>query len=134
MFSSYKGLLTCFICDCNVGPKEFTALFYSLQHWRVSKKFQIIIDIKNTFLFYFILFLFLFKFKFVFLTTTLLQTPPDIFERFDRYRSGRIDSTELREALLSLGFAVLSPVVCWHVIITIELPEALLSVVVYVFF
>ncbi|XP_023879941.1 calcium-binding protein CBP [Quercus suber] len=39
-----------------------------------------------------------------------LQSWRDIFERFDRDRSGRIDSTELREALLSLGFAV-SPVV-----------------------
>ncbi|KAH7511816.1 hypothetical protein FEM48_Zijuj12G0022600 [Ziziphus jujuba var. spinosa] len=51
-----------------IGPKEFTALFYSLQSWRA------------------------------------------IFERFDRDRSGRIDANELREALLSLGFAV-SPVV-----------------------
>lgn len=34
----------------------------------------------------------------------------DIFERFDRDRSGKIDSSELREALQSLGFAV-SPVV-----------------------
>ncbi|KAE8098736.1 hypothetical protein FH972_016777 [Carpinus fangiana] len=51
-----------------IGPKEFTALFYSLQSWR------------------------------------------DIFERFDRDRSGKIDSSELREALLSLGFAV-SPTV-----------------------
>lgn len=33
-----------------------------------------------------------------------------IFERFDRDHSGKIDSAELREALLSLGFAV-SPVV-----------------------
>ena len=33
-----------------------------------------------------------------------------IFERFDRDRSGKIDANELREALLSLGFAV-SPVV-----------------------
>lgn len=33
-----------------------------------------------------------------------------IFERFDSDRSGKIDSNELREALLSLGFAV-SPVV-----------------------
>lgn len=33
-----------------------------------------------------------------------------IFERFDRDRSGKIDTNELREALLSLGFAV-SPVV-----------------------
>ncbi|KAL4607747.1 hypothetical protein ACB092_09G197900 [Castanea dentata] len=39
-----------------------------------------------------------------------LQSWRDIFERFDRDRSGRIDSNELREALLSLGFAV-SPVV-----------------------
>ncbi|KAK6945253.1 EF-hand domain [Dillenia turbinata] len=51
-----------------IGPKEFTAVFYSLQSWRA------------------------------------------IFERFDRDRSGRIDSSELREALLSLGFSV-SPVV-----------------------
>ncbi|PQQ07088.1 putative calcium-binding protein CML49 [Prunus yedoensis var. nudiflora] len=50
------------------GPKEFTAVFYSLQSWR------------------------------------------GIFERFDRDRSGHIDSTELRDALLSLGFAV-SPTV-----------------------
>ena len=33
-----------------------------------------------------------------------------IFERFDRDRSGKIDTLELREALLSLGFAV-SPAV-----------------------
>lgn len=51
-----------------IGPKEFTAVFYSLQTWR------------------------------------------SIFERFDRDHSGKIDSAELREALLSLGFAV-SPVV-----------------------
>ncbi|KAH0972146.1 hypothetical protein GBA52_024302 [Prunus armeniaca] len=49
-------------------PKEFTAVFYSLQSWR------------------------------------------GIFERFDRDRSGHIDATELRDALLSLGFAV-SPTV-----------------------
>ncbi|KAL1815184.1 hypothetical protein DCAR_0519416 [Daucus carota subsp. sativus] len=47
-----------------IGPKEFTAVFYSLQNWRA------------------------------------------IFERFDRDRSGKIDASELREALLSLGFAV----------------------------
>jgi calcium-binding protein CML len=51
-----------------IGPKEFTALFYSLQSWR------------------------------------------SIFERFDRDRSGKIETNELIEALLSLGFAV-SPVV-----------------------
>lgn len=34
----------------------------------------------------------------------------DIFERFDRDRSGKIDSNELRDALLSLGFSV-SPAV-----------------------
>ncbi|KAK4757370.1 hypothetical protein SAY87_018671 [Trapa incisa] len=51
-----------------IGPKEFTAVFYSLQNWRA------------------------------------------IFERFDRDRSGKIDTNELREALLSLGFVV-SPVV-----------------------
>ncbi|KAK3014651.1 hypothetical protein RJ639_008719 [Escallonia herrerae] len=51
-----------------IGPKEFTAVFYSLQNWR------------------------------------------SIFEKFDRDRSGKIDYNELREALLSLGFAV-SPVV-----------------------
>ena len=39
-----------------------------------------------------------------------LQLLQDIFERFDRDRSGKIDSSELREALLSLGFAV-SPTV-----------------------
>jgi calcium-binding protein CML len=47
-----------------IGPKEFTALYFSLQNWR------------------------------------------SIFERFDRDRSGKIDSGELREALLSLGFGV----------------------------
>ncbi|KAJ9184840.1 hypothetical protein P3X46_004527 [Hevea brasiliensis] len=52
----------------NIGLKEFTSVFYSLQNWK------------------------------------------DIFERFDRDRSGRIDSNELREALCSIGFAV-SPVV-----------------------
>ncbi|KAA8518113.1 hypothetical protein F0562_015587 [Nyssa sinensis] len=51
-----------------IGPKEFTAVFYSLQNWRA------------------------------------------IFERFDRDRSGKIDTLELRDALMSLGFAV-SPVV-----------------------
>ncbi|KAI5682810.1 hypothetical protein M9H77_04038 [Catharanthus roseus] len=39
-----------------------------------------------------------------------LQNWRAIFERFDKDRSGRIDITELRDALLSLGFAV-SPVV-----------------------
>ncbi|XVE61092.1 hypothetical protein DITRI_Ditri06bG0012400 [Diplodiscus trichospermus] len=39
-----------------------------------------------------------------------LQNWRAIFERFDRDRSGKIDANELREALLSLGFAV-SPVV-----------------------
>ncbi|KAJ9184841.1 hypothetical protein P3X46_004528 [Hevea brasiliensis] len=39
-----------------------------------------------------------------------LQNWRAIFERFDRDRSGKIDSNELREALYSLGFAV-SPVV-----------------------
>ncbi|GAB2295565.1 hypothetical protein Dimus_029726 [Dionaea muscipula] len=35
-----------------------------------------------------------------------LQNWRAIFERFDRDRSGKIDTSELREALLSLGFAV----------------------------
>ncbi|CAI9782813.1 unnamed protein product [Fraxinus pennsylvanica] len=39
-----------------------------------------------------------------------LQNWRAIFERFDRDRSGKIDSAELREALLSLGFSV-SPTV-----------------------
>ncbi|KAL4180915.1 hypothetical protein AMTRI_Chr12g234760 [Amborella trichopoda] len=39
-----------------------------------------------------------------------LQSWRGIFERFDRDRSGKIDAYELREALLSLGFAV-SPAV-----------------------
>jgi len=39
-----------------------------------------------------------------------LQNWRSIFERFDRDRSGKIDTLELREALLSLGFAV-SPAV-----------------------
>jgi calcium-binding protein CML len=39
-----------------------------------------------------------------------LKLLQDIFERFDRDRSGKIDSNELRDALLSLGFSV-SPVV-----------------------
>ncbi|KAJ0243948.1 calcium-binding protein CML50 [Hirschfeldia incana] len=51
-----------------IGPKEFTALFYSLQNWR------------------------------------------SIFERSDKDRSGRIDVSELRDALLSLGFSV-SPMI-----------------------
>ncbi|GFY96188.1 calcium-binding EF-hand family protein [Actinidia rufa] len=51
-----------------IGPKEFIAVFYSLQSWR------------------------------------------GIFERFDRDRSSKIDSGELREALMSLGFSV-SPTV-----------------------
>jgi len=33
-----------------------------------------------------------------------------IFERFDKDRSGRIDTNELRDALMSLGFSV-SPVI-----------------------
>lgn len=44
------------------------------------------------------------------MSAALLQLLQDIFERFDRDRSGKIDSSELREALLSLGFAV-SPTV-----------------------
>ncbi|CAJ1967639.1 unnamed protein product [Sphenostylis stenocarpa] len=39
-----------------------------------------------------------------------LQNWRSIFERFDKDRSGKIDSFELRDALLSLGYAV-SPVV-----------------------
>ncbi|GAB2221634.1 hypothetical protein Droror1_Dr00012819 [Drosera rotundifolia] len=39
-----------------------------------------------------------------------LQNWRSIFERFDRDRSGKIDPSELREALLSLGYAV-SPTV-----------------------
>ncbi|KAK7345017.1 hypothetical protein VNO77_15369 [Canavalia gladiata] len=39
-----------------------------------------------------------------------LQNWRSIFERFDKDRSGKIDSTELRDALLSLGYAV-SPMV-----------------------
>lgn len=39
-----------------------------------------------------------------------MTTDQGIFERFDRDRSGHIDATELRDALLSLGFAV-SPTV-----------------------
>ncbi|KAF5750247.1 putative calcium-binding CML50 -like protein [Tripterygium wilfordii] len=39
-----------------------------------------------------------------------LQTWRSTFDRFDRDRSGKIDANELREALLSMGFAV-SPVV-----------------------
>ncbi|KAL8493927.1 hypothetical protein ACS0TY_024906 [Phlomoides rotata] len=39
-----------------------------------------------------------------------LQSWRSIFERFDRDRSGKIDTNELRESLLSLGFSV-SPVV-----------------------
>ncbi|GAA0140564.1 hypothetical protein LIER_01884 [Lithospermum erythrorhizon] len=35
-----------------------------------------------------------------------LQNWRSIFERFDRDRSGKIDASELREALLSLGFSV----------------------------
>ncbi|KAJ1384178.1 EF-Hand 1, calcium-binding site [Sesbania bispinosa] len=39
-----------------------------------------------------------------------LQNWRSIFERFDKDRSGKIDSSELRDALLSLGYAV-SPMV-----------------------
>lgn len=39
-----------------------------------------------------------------------LQSWRGIFEKFDRDRSGKIDTNELREALMSLGFAV-SPVI-----------------------
>ncbi|KAK8966995.1 putative calcium-binding protein CML50 [Platanthera guangdongensis] len=35
-----------------------------------------------------------------------LQSWRTIFERFDRDRSGKIDASELREALMSMGFAV----------------------------
>ncbi|KAL1813536.1 hypothetical protein DCAR_0625843 [Daucus carota subsp. sativus] len=51
-----------------IGPREFTELFYGLQHWRAK------------------------------------------FESFDQDRSGKIDASELREAIRSLGY-VLSPVV-----------------------
>ncbi|KAG5515789.1 hypothetical protein RHGRI_036737 [Rhododendron griersonianum] len=34
------------------------------------------------------------------------RQPPAIFERFDRDRSGKIDSMELRDALYSLGYAI----------------------------
>lgn len=44
------------------------------------------------------------------MSATLLKLLQDIFERFDRDRSGKIDSSELRDALLSLGFSI-SPVV-----------------------
>ncbi|KAE9445452.1 hypothetical protein C3L33_22650, partial [Rhododendron williamsianum] len=65
----YVLIFLFWVTECwETGPKEFTALYYSLQNWR------------------------------------------SIFERFDRDRSGRIDTGELREALLSLGFGV-SPVV-----------------------
>ncbi|XP_026429410.1 probable calcium-binding protein CML49 [Papaver somniferum] len=47
-----------------IGPKEFIAVYHSLQSWRA------------------------------------------IFDRFDGDRSGKIDTLELRQALLSLGFAV----------------------------
>ena len=46
----------------------------------------------------------------VYETEYLLHLCQGIFERFDSDRSGRIDYNELREALLSLGFAV-SPMV-----------------------
>ncbi|TVU27059.1 hypothetical protein EJB05_29637, partial [Eragrostis curvula] len=39
-----------------------------------------------------------------------LQNWRSIFERFDRDRSGKFDASELRDALLSLGYAV-SPTV-----------------------
>jgi calcium-binding protein CML len=39
-----------------------------------------------------------------------LQNWRSIFERFDRDRSGKIDASELRDALLSLGYSV-SPTV-----------------------
>ncbi|KAH9298993.1 hypothetical protein KI387_030675, partial [Taxus chinensis] len=39
-----------------------------------------------------------------------LQAWRSIFERFDRDRSGKIDTMELREALLSLGYSVSPPV------------------------
>lgn len=39
-----------------------------------------------------------------------LQSWREIFERFDRDRSGKIDASELRDALYSLGFSV-SPVI-----------------------
>lgn len=36
----------------------------------------------------------------------LLLLQQAIFERFDRDRSGKIDSMELRDALYSLGYAI----------------------------
>jgi hypothetical protein len=52
--------------------------------------------------------LFLWSWDSVLLTNWLLLQ--GIFERFDKDRSGKIDSNELRDALLSLGYAV-SPMV-----------------------
>lgn len=46
----------------------------------------------------------------IYLFDIFLLCLQSVFERFDRDRSGKIDAPELREALLSLGFAV-SPVV-----------------------
>ena len=40
----------------------------------------------------------------------MLGTLQEIFERYDRDRSGKIDVSELRDALYGLGFSV-SPVI-----------------------
>eukprot|EP00252_Welwitschia_mirabilis_P009367 TRINITY_DN2192_c0_g1_i1.p1 TRINITY_DN2192_c0_g1~~TRINITY_DN2192_c0_g1_i1.p1 ORF type:complete len:229 (+),score=21.86 TRINITY_DN2192_c0_g1_i1:367-1053(+) len=40
-----------------------------------------------------------------------LQSWRTIFERFDRDRSGKIDSVELKEALLSMGYSLSPPIV-----------------------
>ena len=86
-------------------------MFYSLQNWRVCELPSFFIS-----LVLFVLFLNSkivlreIRFSLICRFSLLLCIPQGIFERFDRDRSGKIDSTELRDALLSLGFAV-SPVV-----------------------
>lgn len=71
-------------------------MFYSLQNWRVN---TIPMDLE------------LHMNQSVYSSgSELYCTFQGIFERFDRDRSGKIDASELRDALLSLGFSV-SPVV-----------------------
>ena len=88
-------------CDC-AGPKEFTLLFYSLQSWRVCY-IQI-----NSFTYFSVIDWFYFK---LFITVLFRGGCfQEIFERYDRDRSGKIDASELRDALYGLGFSV-SPVI-----------------------
>ena len=85
------------------GPKEFTSVFYSLQNLRVSYSFKFPLLICGE----------LISLSDEVLINHACAIPfcvQSIFERFDRDRSGKIDASELRDALLSLGYSV-SPTV-----------------------